>query len=50
MTEHRPEEGGRIEQEDPQRYPEHDDPESARERVGLADRPVDDRPTDDEAA
>ena len=42
MAEHRPEEGERIEQEDAQRYPGHEDPESARERAGLADEPSND--------
>ena len=41
MSEHRPEEGSRLEQEDAQRYPAHEDPETERERAGLADDDAD---------
>ena len=41
VSEHRPEEGSRLEQEDAQRYPAHEDPETERERAGLADDDAD---------
>jgi hypothetical protein len=42
MSEHRPEEGARLEQEDAQRYPEHDDPDAQRQQAGLDDETSDD--------
>jgi hypothetical protein len=42
VSEHRPEEGSRLEQEDAQRYPGHENPEDERTRAGLDDDAEDD--------